>query len=96
MPFDIKFHEIPEKIQAVEHNIQKIGQLIEQGKRGANFYISSTSHIFKCLSVDSVVQLLNFELEELHEQLRELREIQSVLDKVASGLLAPKAKSEEF
>lgn len=96
MPFDIKFHEIPEKIQAVEHHIREIGQVIEQGKREAKFDIGSTSHSFKCLSVDSVVQLLNFELEELHEQLRELREIQSVLDKVASGLLAPKAKSEEF
>ena len=96
MPFDIKFHEIPEKIQYVEYHIRKIGQVIEQGKREAKFDIGSTSHSFKCFSVDSVVQLLNFELEELHEQLRELREIQSVLDKVASGLLAPKAKSEEF
>ena len=96
MPFDIKFHEIPEKIQAVEYHIRKIGQVIEQGKREAKFGIGSTSHIFKCLSVDSVVQLLNFELEELHEQLRELREIQSVLEKVASGLLAPKAQNKEF
>lgn len=96
MPFDIKFHEIPEKIQAVEYHIRKIDQVIEQGKREAKFDIGSTSHSFKCRSVDSVVQLLNFELEELHEQLRELREIQSVLEKVASGLLAPKAKSEEF
>lgn len=96
MPFDIKFHEIPEKIQAVEHHIRKIGQVIEQGKREAKFAIGSSSHSLKCLSVDTVVQLLNFELEELHEQLRELREIQSVLDEVASVLLAPKARSEEF
>ena len=96
MPFDIKFHEIPEKIQAVEHYIRKIGQVIEQGRKEAKFDIGSSSHNFKCLSVDSVVQLLNFELEELHEQLRELREIQSVLEKVASGLLAPKAQNKEF
>ena len=96
MPFDIKFHEIPGKIRDVEHHIRMICLIIEQGKREAKFDIGSTSHSFKCLSVDSVVQLLNFELEELHEQLRELREIRSVLDKVASGLLAPKAKSEEF
>ena len=96
MPFDIKYHEIPEKIQAVEYHIRMIGLVIEQGKREAKFDIGSTSHSFKCLSVDSVVQLLNFELEELHEQLRELREIQSVLEKVAGGLLAPKAQSKEF
>ena len=96
MPFDIKFHEIPEKIRDVEYHIRKIGQVIEQGRKEAKFDIGSSSHNFKCLSVDGVAQLLNFELEDLHEQLRELREIQSVLDKVASGLLAPKAKSEEF
>lgn len=33
MPFDIKFHEIPEKIRDVEHHIRKIGQVIEQGKK---------------------------------------------------------------
>ena len=96
MPFDIKFHEIPEKIQDVVLNIRKIGQVIELDRKEAKFDIGSSSHDFKCLSVDSVVQLLNFELEELHEQLRELREIQSVLEKVASGLLAPKAQSKEF
>ncbi len=96
MPFDIKFHEIPGKIQDVEYHIRMICLIIEQGKREAKFDIGSTSHNFKCLSVDSVVQLLNFELEELHEQLQELREIQSVLEKVAGGLLAPKAQSKEF
>ena len=96
MPFDIKFHEIPGKIKDVEHHIRMIRLVIEQGKREAKFDIGTTSHSFKCLSVDSVVQMLNFELEELHEQLRELREIQSVLEKVASGLLAPKAQNKEF
>ena len=64
MPFDIKFHEIPEKIRDVEHHIRKIGQVIEQGKKEAKFDIGSTSHNFKCLSVNTVVQLLNFELED--------------------------------
>lgn len=96
MPFNIKFHEVPEKIREIEHAIRKIGQIVEQGKKEGKFDIGTSQHSLKCRSLGSVVQLLNFELEDLNKQLAELQEIQSVLDKVASGLLAPVPKREEF